>query len=102
MNNSAFLEEKRANFANFLLSRIPKGPKSSEQRATIANIANCDITQFLTYLITKVAPFADNLDKAVDLLLTEQELRKDQFAADDLAKLKRYLQCFLDCMNSAA
>lgn len=87
-----FLETKRQNFSQFLLSHA----KTDAQKDAAAQIARCPQSVFINKIITDLLPKRNDIPGLARQMLQSYNLNIDEFPAESVNKLHRYLQLFIE------
>ena len=102
LTNDAFLKSKIANFCDFLalcLSKRLNNARYSEANQKLNELRVCDTAHFVLYVTSEICPYKSNIKKYIEKLLLENNVDIKDIAADELNKLERYCQCFIDTVE---
>lgn len=93
-NINQFITEKKTNFCNYLLKLFPDDKEVKKQ---IDQYRFVDNSNFLLYVRNNVSPYKNNLDKyVIDQFQTFFKDETKKLKTEDINKLKRYLNMFID------
>jgi len=99
VTNDAFLKEKTRNFVAFLKAVLKKhmaNARHAEFAKKIDELEAVDTAAFLTHVLTDMVPYKTNVALYVTKMLKEHDVEASTLTPDELAKLGRYVACFID------
>ena len=98
MKNIEFITQKINNFAKFLRTAILIKCKKdiANYSAKLDELENVDKNQFTQYIIVEIVPYKNNINAFVEKLLADAQLSLSDLTADELTKIRLYIECFID------
>jgi len=102
VTNNDFLREKLTNFVNFLTACLHKrlnNVRFAEFKNKIDELRTCDTAHFIMYVTTDVAPYKSNPKAYINKLLLQSQIENAELSAEEMDKLVRYVQCFIECVE---
>ena len=103
VTNDAFIRGKLANFVEFLKSCLKKrlhNARFAEFTKKIDELNAIDTALFIVHVVEQMVPYKTNVNAYVDKLLAENEVKSGELSSEELAKLGRYVTCFIDVVSS--
>ena len=89
-----FLREKLTNFRKFIEITLNDCPYKAHIINTCGD--NVPITLFITYIDNVCIKYSKNIDRYVDDICSQNNIDLKKMKTEDIAKLKKYLNCFAD------
>ena len=102
VTNHAFIKSKLTGFVAFLKSILKKHLNNSryaEFSKKIDELQNIDTALFIVHITTDMIPYKTNIDAYVAKLLKEHDVDSHELAAEDRARLGRYVLCFIEIVQ---
>ena len=100
--NDAFLREKITRFVDYLKSILVKRLKSarySEFAEKFEQLRTIDTAAFIVHITSEMVPYQSAIPAYVAKLLKEQNVEASELSTDELTKLCRYVECFIETVS---
>ena len=100
--NDQFIRAKLTNFVDFLttcLSTRLDNKRFSEFSQKIAELRSIDTALWILHVTKEMVPWKSNIAGYVAKLLAENNVESKDLKIDELTKLCRYIECFIDTVN---
>lgn len=94
------INEKKNNFINFLIEKLIKNEKISEQSKDKINnyidlIQKAEVSKFIFYIQENILKYKNKTELYVNTLLFELNINNEDINKIDLDKFKRYFDLFI-------
>ena len=100
--NDAFLREKLTRFVDFLTTCLKSRLNNSrfkEFTDKIEQLRTVDTAAFIVHIQSEMCPYKSNIKAYVQKLLMDHDVSTNTLSTDELSKLERYIECFIDIVN---
>lgn len=92
-----YLNAKLSNFKKFINDHIPND--NSKFKNDLLMLCSVSVEDFTSYIIIKVKPFKNNVDEYINKMASEYNVDIIKYQKEDVSKLKRYLEMFIDIIE---
>lgn len=96
-NKRDFINAKLSNFKKFINDHIPDA--NSKFKNDLLMLCSVSVEDFTSYIIIKVKPFKTNIEEYISKMSSEYNVDISKYQKEDVNKLKRYLEMFLDIVE---
>ena len=102
ISNDAFLREKIVNFVAYLKALLYarlNNARYKEFETKINELRNIDTAHFIIHVTESMVPYKTAVPTYVSRMVAEHGLENKDFTTDELTKLCRYVECFIDVIS---
>ena len=100
--NDQFIRTKLTNFVDFLTSCLQSrldNKRFAEYSQKIEELRTIDTALWIMHVTEKMCPWRTNVAGYVTKLLAENAIDSKDLKIDELTKLCRYIECFIDTVS---